>query len=204
MTPTVFSIGHSNHDIDNFIRLLRSHGITAIADVRSHPYSRFASQYSREALKAFLAEAGIAYVFLGTELGARSDDPACYLEGRVQYDRLAKQPCFGSGIRRIAEGGRRFRIALMCAEKDPADCHRALLVGRALFESGICVTHIHASGGLENQEQLETRLLALCHLPDGDMFKSREQFIADAYYIQAQRVAYLNEDMENITKVAAA
>jgi uncharacterized protein (DUF488 family) len=205
MVPTVFSIGHSNHDIGSFIRLLKIYDIGAVADVRSHPYSRFAPQYSRENLKISLADANISYVFLGAELGARSDDPACYEHGRVQYDRLAKQPIFNTGIQRIIEGAKRYRIAIMCAEKEPADCHRTLLVGRVLFESGVHVDHIHADATHESHEQLETRLLTMCHLPSGDMFRTKEQFIDDAYRIQAQRVAYLDEDMDNTdNKVAIA
>lgn len=202
MMPAVYSVGHSNHDINTFIGLLKRHDISAIADVRSHPYSRFVPQYSRESLKASLTSAGISYVFLGKELGARSDNPECYLHGRVQYDRLAKQSVFNAGIQRVTEGMNRYRIALMCAEKDPLDCHRALLVGRALFDKGVPVNHIHANATLESHEQLESRLLALCKLPEGDMFKARELFVAEAYFIQGQRVAYLDEDMAREEKLA--
>ncbi|ODT79809.1 MAG: hypothetical protein ABS69_06990 [Nitrosomonadales bacterium SCN 54-20] len=194
MSP-IYSIGHSNHDINTFIKLLKLHGISALADVRSHPYSRFVPQYSREALKASLAEAQIAYVFLGKELGVRSDDPACYIEGKVQYDRLAKQPIFSAGIHRIIKGMNRYRIALMCAEKDPIDCHRALLVARNLVDSDISVDHIHADGALESHGHLESRLLAMYKLPERDMFSARSEIIADAYFIQEQRVAYYDEAM---------
>ncbi|SEL32390.1 DUF488 family protein [Nitrosovibrio tenuis] len=200
----VYSIGHSNHDINTFIALLKRYDISALADVRSHPYSRFAPQYSRETLKVSLADAGIAYVFLGKELGARSDDPACYLHGKVQYDRLAKQPGFRTGIQRINEGMNRYSIALMCSEKDPLDCHRALLVARNIFDSGISIDHIHADGVLESHEHLESRLLAICKLPEGDMFKAREQFVAEAYFIQGQRVAYQDEAMRQEEQLATS
>jgi uncharacterized protein (DUF488 family) len=191
----VYSIGHSNHDIQVFIGMLHKFNISALADVRSSPYSRFAPQYSRETLKTTLAEAGIAYVFLGKELGARSDNPSCYINGKVQYERLAQQPVFKEGIQRIQIGINRYRIALMCAEKDPLDCHRALLVARVLFNSGIPVNHIHANCDLERHDQLESRLLKSCNLPEGDMFKGREHFVSEAYTIQGQRVAYLDESM---------
>jgi uncharacterized protein (DUF488 family) len=203
MRSMLYTIGHSNHEITAFVELLRQRGITALGDVRSHPYSRYVPQYSRDPLKAALADAGIAYVFLGKELGARSDNPACYRHGKVQYDRLAQQPCFAEGIKRVMQGLERYRVALMCAEKDPLYCHRALLVARKLFEIGVPVSHIHADGSLETHQAMESRLLALCKLPEGDMFKGREEFVAEAYVIQGERVAYQDEAMEQAERVAA-
>lgn len=190
MSDYVFTIGHSNHSIDAFIALLRRHGVSAVCDVRSHPYSRYATQYSGHALKAALANAGIAYVFLGKELGARSDNPACYKQGKVQYDRLAQEPGFAEGIKRIIHGMDRYRITLMCTEKDPIECHRALLVARKLFDTGIQIKHIHADGTIETHEAMESRLLAICKFPEKDMFKSRGELVAEAYSIQGERVAY--------------
>lgn len=202
MTTTLYTIGHSNHKIATFIGLLHQHGITALVDVRSQPYSRHVPQYSREALRSALVDAGIAYVFLGKELGARSDNPACYRQGKVQYDRLAQEPCFAQGIKRILQGMGRYRISLMCAERDPIDCHRALLVARKLHEAGIPVSHIHADGCLETHQALESRLLAVCKLPEGDMFKRRDEFVVEAYAIQEERVAYQVKVMEPTRKVA--
>jgi uncharacterized protein (DUF488 family) len=203
MSSVLYTIGHSNHSIESFISLLKSHEVTAVGDVRSHPYSRFVQQYSQDQLKAVLATAGIAYVFLGKELGARSENPACYKQGRVQYVRLAKEAIFLEGIDRVKQGMARYRIALMCAEKDPIECHRALLVARRLFESGIPVNHILADGSLESHENMESRLLATCKLPEGDMFKSRDEFVADAYLLQGERVAYQDESMTEEERVAA-
>lgn len=202
MKCLLYTIGHSNHEITAFIGLLHQHGITALGDVRSHPFSRYVPQYSRESLKAALADAGIAYVFLGKELGARSDNPACYRQGKVQYDRLAQEPCFAEGIKRIMQGMTRYRISLMCAEKDPVNCHRALLVARKLFEAGVPVSHIHADGSLETHQAMESRLLNLCKFPEGDMFKEREEFVAEAYTIQGERVAYQDDTMEQSEKAA--
>src|SRR5580704_11093658 len=105
----LFTIGHSNHPIEAFIALLQRYGITAVGDVRSQPYSRYVPQYSRDALKTALARMGIAYVFLGKELGARSKNPDCYKQGKVQYDCLARQPQFAEGIRRVTEGMQQHR-----------------------------------------------------------------------------------------------
>ena len=194
----LFTIGHSSHSLDAFIELLQRHGVTAVGDVRSHPYSRYAPQYSREPLKAALARMGIAYVFLGKELGARSEDPGCYKQGKVQYGRLARQPQFAEGIRRVTKGMEQHCIALMCAEKDPVECHRTLLVARKLHEAGLEIAHIHADGSLEDHGTLESRLLDMCKLPEGDMFKHRDEFISEAYAIQGERVAYQDVNMERL------
>ena len=200
----IFTIGHSNHPIEAFIALLHRHGITAVGDVRSHPYSRYVPQYSREPLQAALTQAGIEYVFLGKELGARSENPACYKQGKVQYDCLARQPQFAEGVRHINEGMQRYCIALMCAEKDPLECHRTLLVARKLHEAGLEVTHIHADGSLEDQGTLESRLLGVCKLPEGDMFKQRDEFVSEAYAIQGERVAYQDENMKQLERASAS
>lgn len=196
MSKVLYTIGHSNHEIHNFVRLLLKYGVSALGDVRSHPYSRFAPQYSQDALKQSLSANGIAYVFLGKELGARSTNPACYKQGKVQYDRLALEPIFDEGIQRVLQGMERYNIALMCSEKDPVDCHRALLVSRKLSSLGISIRHIHPDETLETQETMESRLLQLCKLPEGDMFKSRAEFICEAYAIHGERVAYEDQRME--------
>jgi len=190
MTEQVLTIGHSNHIIERFIELLKQHSVTVVGDVRSHPYSRHAPQFSRDALCEALRDQGIAYVFLGRELGARSQNPACYVRGKAQYDRMAREPLFVQGIERISQGMKQHQIALMCAEKDPIDCHRAILVSRHLVKNGLPVSHIHANYELETHDALETRLLKTLKIPEGDMFKSREEYIQDAYSIQGERIAY--------------
>ena len=202
MKSLLYTIGHSNHEIAVFIDLLHRHGITALTDVRSNPYSRYSPHFSRESLKIALTGARIAYVFLGKELGARSDNPACYKQGKVQYDRLAQEPSFGEGIRRIIRGMDQHCIALMCAEKDPIECHRALLVARKLFEAGIQVKHILADGTTETHEAFESRLLTLHKLHEVDMFRSREAFVAEAYSIQGDRVAYQDEGKAEDGRIA--
>jgi uncharacterized protein (DUF488 family) len=148
----VLTIGHSTHPLETFVALLHRHRVAALADVRSAPYSRFNPQFNKDVLEKSLAVHGIRYVFLGHELGARSDDPSCYVNGRVQYARLASTDSFKSGIERVVRGANDFRLALMCAEKEPLECHRALLVARALAEIGIVVQHILPDGRLESHE----------------------------------------------------
>lgn len=191
----LLTIGHSTHSIERFLDLLTTHGVTAIADVRSSPYSRFAPQFSKNVLKQSLRDASIAYTFLGKGLGARSENLLCYKGGKVQYSLLAQEKIFAEGVSRVMEGMKRFRIALMCAEKDPMECHRALLVARHFYDSGIATAHIHADGSLELHEAFESRLLTTCKLPEGDMFKSRNDFVSEAYAKQGDRIAYQDDEM---------
>src|ERR1051325_10744048 len=153
MGLTVYTVGHSTHSIERFIELLTSTHVEAVSDVRSRPYSRMNPQFNREPLEKVLCGVGIKYVFLGKELGARSEDKSCYRNGQVQYDLLASTPLFKQGIDRIKDGARDYRVALMCAEKEPLECHRTILVARRLFEDGISITHILADGRLEEHSR---------------------------------------------------
>lgn len=191
----LLTLGHSTHPIERFIALLKGANATAVADVRSSPYSRYSPQYSKDALRGALSEAGIAYTFLGKEFGARSADPSCYRNGKVQYSKLAQSALFADGMQRVFEGLKKYRIAFVCAEKDPIECHRALLVARAFSNKGNSVSHIHSDGTLESHASLESRLLAAWKLPEGDMFKTRESFIEEAYLLQGDKVAYQDEQM---------
>ena len=183
--------------------LLRQHGITALGDVRSSPFSRFHPQFNKEDLERSVKSSGIRYVFLGKELGARSEDRSCYENGRVQYSRLAKTELFKKGLDRVISGSQEFRIALMCAEKEPLECHRTLLVGRALADLGVDVQHIHADGQLEKYGDAMKRLLDLVGLPREDLFRSPEELLADALNRQESRIAYADERMNDETASAA-
>ena len=186
----VLTVGHSNHSLDTFVALLQRHGVTTLADVRSAPYSRFNPQFNRKALGASLEVVGIRYLFMGRALGGRPDDPSCYEDGRVRYDRLAETPLFREGLERIVEGARRQRIALMCAEKEPLDCHRTILVGRSLAERGVAVAHILADGALEPHDETMGRLLDSARLPREDLLQSREQLIEEALAYREKRIAH--------------
>lgn len=190
MASEVFTIGHSTHTIEKFIALLSMHGIQAVADVRSSPFSKFNPHFNRENLQNSLKASGIRYVFLGKELGARSEDPACYVADKVQYDRLAKTPLFQSGLDRVIEGANNYRIALMCAEKDPLDCHRTILVARELLKRGMTITHILEDGSLESHTKSISRLVTSLGMSLDDMFISRDEIIEQAYSRQANRIAY--------------
>lgn len=193
--PPVLTVGHSTHPIETFVALLQQHGVTALADVRSTPFSRFTPQFNQGALEKTLKAHGMKYVFLGRELGARSDDRSCYEHGRVQYARLAKTEVFLSGIERIMRGSKDQRIALMCAEKEPLECHRTLLVARALDRLGVPVEHILADGRIEAHGDSMIRLLDVAGFPREDLFRTREELIAQALARQVERVAYVDESL---------
>lgn len=196
MTPyTVFTVGHSTHSSSGFLSLLQKHAITAVADVRSMPVSRFTPQFNRYAVERILSEVDIKYVFLGKELGARTDDLTCYVDGRVQYDLLARTSDFVSGIKRLRNGSQSERIAIMCTEQEPLDCHRCVLVARVLEEDGIAVEHIHGDGHIEDHATAMRRLMANFGLDQEDLFRTSAERLQEALDRQEQRIAYVNEEL---------
>lgn len=186
----VFTIGHSNLEFAKFVALLKQHDVQAVADVRSSPYSQFNPQFNREPLQRALREQGISYVFLGEELGARRSEPECYVNGRADDALIAGTPAFIRGVDRITQGAAKMRVAMMCAEKDPLDCHRCILVAPRLRDRGIEVRHILSDGTLESHEQAETRLAQLFDLPERELFRSSGEIVAEAYRLQGEKIAY--------------
>jgi uncharacterized protein (DUF488 family) len=141
MERELFTVGHSVHALPHFFALLRTHTIEVIADVRTKPYSRHVPQFNYESIRAAAIDAGFRYVYLGRELGGYPANP----DG------------FPAGIERLLTGITKFRVAAMCAEEDPAECHRHRLIGAALHDAGIPVHHIRADGWIESWEAVETR-----------------------------------------------
>jgi uncharacterized protein (DUF488 family) len=148
--PTIHTIGHSNHSFSKFLSLLQAARIEILVDARSHPASRFSPHFSRKRLEAALAEAGVSYVFSGAELGGRPKSPDCYDEsGKVDYERIEQQEFYQRGIQQLLGLLPRHRVCLLCAEENPATCHRRLLVGRSLLRHGVQVHHLRGSGAIE-------------------------------------------------------
>lgn len=191
----VFTIGHSNLEIGKFVALLKQHGIQAIADVRSSPYSQYNPQFNRELLQKSLPEHGIAYVFLGQELGARRSERECYLEGRADYGLISQTPAFKRGIARVTQGSAKLRVALMCAEKDPIECHRCILVTPHLRQQGLQVLHLLSDGSLEDHALTEKRLLQAFALENKELFRSQDEIVAEAYKKQGEKVAYHEDEL---------
>ncbi len=146
----VFTVGHSNHSAEKFIRLLMGHGIEVLVDIRSRPYSRHAPQFNATGIEATLSGDGIRYLYLGRELGGRPEEETFYdAKGRVDYALVERSRPFLDGIKRVEREIQHNRISLLCSEEDPARCHRRLLVGRALEERGFTLRHIRGDGSIQ-------------------------------------------------------
>ncbi|MEX2648218.1 MAG: DUF488 domain-containing protein [Alphaproteobacteria bacterium] len=162
----VLTVGHSNHAIGYFVALLRAAGVAIVADVRSMPASRFNPQFGGRRLAAALGEHGIGYDWLGRELGGKPEDPALSVDGVPDYRAMARRPAFAAGLDRVEALVATGPTALLCAERDPLDCHRALLVAPELARRGYAVRHILADGRLEDHDSLERRLMGAATVAD--------------------------------------
>jgi uncharacterized protein (DUF488 family) len=191
----LYTIGHSNHKIEDFIALLNRYEVTCIADVRSAPYSRYCPQFNKDVLAAALEAAGIAYMFLGKELGGRPDDLSCYEEGCVNFQRIAEREEFKQGLERLLADTSKHRIALMCAEKDPLQCHRTILVSRHLKKYDLHIKHILADGNIEEHTGAERRLVGMFKMGPA-LFESTET-IEQAYDQQAKKICHRAKKLQN-------
>lgn len=195
----LYTIGYSGFTINEFIDVLTKHGINAIADVRSVPYSKFKPEYNSGKLKTKLNNSGIEYAFLGDLCGARIDAQECYRNGKADYDLIAKHPKFQEGIKRIKRGLEKYRIALLCAEKDPVSCHRLILICRHLRADDIKIFHIIDFKSVLTQGECEARLLKLFKLDQPELFRDVNDQITEAYARQAEKIAYVAETAAEYT-----
>jgi uncharacterized protein (DUF488 family) len=189
----LLTVGHSNHPLERLLALLGPHGVRVVADVRSAPYSRRHPQFSREPFARSLAEAGLRYVFLGDALGARPEEPDLRdAQGRADFARIAATPRFRAGLDRVRHEAARERVALLCAERDPADCHRTLLVGRHLRrDPSLRILHLRADGELETQDQVEERLVRRAGLAQAELFGGPADPVEHAYEVLGRRIAHV-------------
>lgn len=196
----LLSVGHSNHDWPAFVALLRGAAVTALADVRSFPYSGRFPYFNRKPLARGLRREGIAYVFLGDLLGGRPAQPSLYDdEGCVDYERVRRTEAFQRGLDQLTQAGNGNTVAFLCSEEDPLDCHRGLMIAPALCERGFPPQHLRKDGSLETHEQTERRLLREtgvgAGLVDG-LFaatlteEDRRALLSEAYRRRARRKAY--------------
>jgi uncharacterized protein (DUF488 family) len=156
-SPVLWTIGHSNHEFGDFVRLLEQQDIGFVVDVRSYPYSRHAPQFNHEELQRRLGGHGIGYLFLGEELGGRpSRDEHYDADGHALYGAMAREPAFSVAIDRLLDGAKKnHRIALVCSEGDPRHCHRRLLIGKVLTDSGAELRHIQRDGDVVVERSVE-------------------------------------------------
>jgi uncharacterized protein (DUF488 family) len=186
----LFSIGHSNIPAERFVALLRDAGVEAVADVRSTPFSRRFPWFSAKALAATLKQHDMAYLPYGEGLGGRPADASLYRDGVADYEAMAQRPEFLAALDRLIADAARHRVCLMCAEREPLDCHRCLLVTRALAERGLAVGHILHDGTVEPHTATEQRLLTLCQQADDLFVTGQRERLAAAYRHRARAVAY--------------
>jgi len=192
MDHEVYTIGYGNRSVEQFVDLLLRYKIEVVCDVRSTPYSRRFPDFGREQLRNSLKHARIKYLFLGDELGARPSDPEMYLNGKASYSAMSRSSKFISAIERVNEGSRNHVVAIMCAEKDPLDCHRAILVAPNLQLAGSSIKHIDSRGNIETQSGLEHRLLKVYGLDQVALFDKAESSatLRDAYCRRGEDLAY--------------
>ena len=200
----LFSIGHSNHELAEFLRLLHLHAITVLADVRSAPYSQRYPQYNRQPLEQALAAAGIQYLFLGDLLGGRPDSREVYDDdGRVDYEKVRDTDFFRRGVEQLISGLDDCTMTMMCSEADPLDCHRGLMIAPSLVERGIAPGHIRKDGSVEGTAEMEKRLLAATHLESGmldglfadSLEEERQWLLGAAYRAMAKKKAFRQSDV---------
>lgn len=181
-SPLILTLGYGKRSIDETIGLLQQHGVRFLIDVRSVPWSRYHPDFAQDALKGHVRAHDIVYLFLGEELGGRPDDPGCYdAGGKVDYEACKLRPAFREGIERLRrawEQGQ--RVALLCSESRPEDCHRSKSIGPVLVSEGIEVLHLDEDGTLLSQQDVEMRRtggqLTLEGLPDAKAAKSRRRY----------------------------
>src|SRR4051794_27429839 len=186
----VLTIGHSSHSWEHFVALLRGANVTAVADVCTAPLFRRHPQFNRDTPRDALRRGGISYVFLGQELGGRPAERRFYCDGVADYEGMARETEFHKGLDRVVDGARKYRITLMCSERDPLDCHRCLLVRRALTERGVRVSHILGDRKIVGHTAIEDRLLELAGRNTDDLFAPRAERLTTAYRERARKVAF--------------
>jgi hypothetical protein len=144
--PGLYTLGHSNHSIEDFIALLERYQIRAVIDVRSAPYSRFSPHFSREKLRALIRAEGIDYFWAGKELGGR---------GKIPVTSAA----FLGRMKQVEEMVSRSRVALMCSEGDPADCHRGMKLTAWMHRNTeVIAQHIRRDGTTVESGHFETEM----------------------------------------------
>jgi len=170
----VYTIGHSNLNNLEFIKLLTLYKINLVIDVRSVPYSKFIPQYNRENVSQTLNSFDISYKYAGEFLGGRPKNPDCYKNRKlpeknsdylqvVDYSKMMTTENFLVGINTVIKYISQYKVAIMCSEENPADCHRHYLIGRYLYNRGYKVLHIRHDGNVVKDQHLPNKIKELSH-----------------------------------------
>ncbi len=157
----IYTIGHSNYSAEDFMERLKQYQINCIVDIRGTPYSKYNVQFNKETIKKTLTDYGYLYIYMGKEFAAQREDKSLYIsEGYADFEKVVDDKDFLSGIERLKAGCQKgYRIALMGAKQDPINCHRCILLGRALIKAGFNVKHILDNQLFGTQEEMEAKLL---------------------------------------------
>ena len=159
---TIYTVGHSNIQVSQFINLLQPFKIAVVVDVRSRPLSKYATQFNKDQIRQTLSTDNIMYIYMGDLIGGKPKEGIFYdREGYVRYDTIAESASFQTGISRLMKGITGYRIVLMCSEEDPTDCHRRLLIGKVLREREVNVLHIRKGGIIQTEKDLNTTEIQL-------------------------------------------
>ena len=180
---TVFSIGHGNKTIEEFILELHSYDIQFLIDIRSKPYSKFSQHFSQQPLKALVEKEHIRYVYMGKELGGLpTHDYSCFTrDGKVDYDKLKEKDFFREGLQRLLNANSQgIKVCIMCSESDPKICHRSKLIGEELKKNGITLQHIIGISKIKTQNQVISELtkgLGLVNLFGEESLTSKKAYL---------------------------
>lgn len=194
MDQAIFTIGHSNLDISDFINLLLANKIELVVDVRSAPYSKLYPHFNRNPLEVSLTKNFIKYIFLGDSVGGRSNNLKDFSKGRVVYKKIAEKEEYVSSINTIIQNSSKYRIVLMCSEKEPLECHRTLLISRSIETHRVKILHIHRDGQIESQSEAIQRLLKIWKLDSPNLFGEDAERIDEAFTKQESKYAYFDEN----------
>lgn len=196
LNQIVFTIGHSTHNIDDFIGLLKKFKINCLVDVRSQPYSKFAPQFNKDAIISKLTSEQILYIYFGKELGARHTERSLLDESskKVDFDKVRKSANFQQGIQRLKKTlDFGYTIVLMCSEAEPFDCHRFSMISYQLREE-VEVNHILKDGNLKENGALEKQLLEKYNKKLCPLFDTEEEQIEKAYRFRGKDIAFSSKD----------
>lgn len=205
----IYTMGHSNYSMERFIEMLRKYEIDVVVDIRGTPYSKYNTQYNKEALSNSLKESGFKYIYMGREFAAQRDNKIIYTwEGYSDFEKVINEPSFIEGVERLKKGlAKGYNIVLLGAKQDPVNCHRFALVGRELYKRGFNVRHIEDDLSISSQLELEERMLDKYYPQEEQITmdflligeKSREEKLKDSYRKVNREIGFRVENL-NVTK----
>lgn len=198
----IFTIGYAGFEIEDFIKVLKEHNINSLIDVRSTPFSKFHTDYNKPLLCKVLHEKGIVYRNYNKEFGARQDNKIYYPNGYLDFSMFTKSNVFIEGMQKIIKAiPLGYNFVLMCSEKDPITCHRAIMISKAFYDNGVSINHILSDGQIITQSDIEARLLDM-YYPDRDQLSlfaeqlSVEEMIKNCYRSQNEKIGYRLDNNE--------